>query len=115
MKIKSINGCINFDNGVQIFDYHDSDCCEDVFADFDALKDEVGIFEHDFNERIQIERVEDSGFRLEGFFVPCYNIQNGYYSDKLELNIRYSDTERDVIDITGCTLNGETRTELGLL
>lgn len=35
----------------------------------------------------------------EKFFVPCYNEQNGYYSDKLEL-ILHKNNETEKIDIT---------------
>jgi len=92
MKIKLINeNGIIFDNGMELNDFHDQDCCEHVYACWDSLKTEAGLMEHEFDEDLKIEGVENSGFRLDGFFVPCYNFQNGYYSSSLELIIKYSD------------------------
>lgn len=50
----------------------------------------------------KITKVKDSGIRInDKYFVPCYNRQNGYYSNQLE--IRYCDengiiTKTDVSD-----------------
>ena len=47
--------------------------------------------EHEFHEPLLFEPVKDYGFRLGNkeymVNVPCYNIQNGYYSD--DLTIKY--------------------------
>lgn len=40
-----------------------------------------------FNSLI-IEGVKDCGIRINGYFIPCYNEQNGYYSSNLELQIK---------------------------
>lgn len=65
--------------------HHEQDCCELVYADFNALDDTT------FDKNIDIEDVEieqvDNGFRINGYFVPCYNIQNGWYSSYLELRL----------------------------
>lgn len=40
MKIKEIKEeYILFDNGYKLEAYHEQDCCESVYADFDVLKD----------------------------------------------------------------------------
>lgn len=109
---------IEFDNGCVMEGCHYQDCCECVYADFDILKDynlstvtgkTINIYEIDFAEDIEnyIERVEGAGFNIvsrigEKFFVPCYNIQNGYYSDYLELIIQ-NNNKNIAINITGCT------------
>ena len=99
MKIKKIsNGYILFDDGTKIFDYHDQDCCENVYADFEQLKD-TDILEQEFKD-IEIEGVEGSGIRLNGYFIPCYNKQNGYYSSNLEIIIEYPDGKKVKKDIT---------------
>ena len=89
--------CYASDSKLKFSYYHDQDCCENVYADFGALNDtgfEKFIIEYINKERsryfdpsIDIEFVEDYGFRINGYGVPCYNSQNGYYNDNLELII----------------------------
>lgn len=55
----------------------------------------------DFKE-INIEKVPGSGFRLNGYFVACYNIQNGHYRSDLKLLITENNVTRE-IDIEDCT------------
>lgn len=74
-----------FDNGTILTAYHSQDCCEEVYADFNQLRD-TDILDHEFND-LTIEDVPDAGFRLEGYFIPCYNSQNGYYSDVLTVKV----------------------------
>ena len=96
MKIKQIweedcpfnpcgQGGILFDNNTGLIDYHSQDCCEHVYADFSNL--DSGILKHKF-ENIHLERTNE-GFRFgdtRKYFVPCYNEQNGYYSDNLKIS-----------------------------
>lgn len=99
MKILKITSeQIEFDDGTTITHHHEQDCCESVYADFESLKDQ-DIKEKDFKE-IKIEGVKGSGFRLNGYFIPCYNEQNGYYSDDLELVIKHPNGDRTIKDIT---------------
>ena len=80
--------------------YHEADCCEHVYADFESIprefvgKDgrERNIFYVDFEEDLDklIEEVEGQGFMLcakdgSKVLVNCYDIQNGYYSSNLEV------------------------------
>lgn len=94
MKISKITEYeIEFDNGKKIIFDHDQECCEINYADFeqlDSLARDV-----DFSEPLVFESC-DYGFRFGNppvnmFFVPCYSIQNGYYS--AELDIRYGGKE----------------------
>lgn len=113
MKITKIsNEMIKFDNDFELTYYHEQDCCESVYADFKILKaynlstvtgKKINIYNIDFEEDIKklIECVEGQGFNMvskigEKFFIPCYNEQNGYYSDNLELILN------QIIDITNC-------------
>ncbi|MCK9371112.1 hypothetical protein M0R04_14465 [Candidatus Dojkabacteria bacterium] len=99
MKIITINNeGIVFDNGTTIQNVHDQDCCESVYADWEQLKD-TGIMNREF-EKIDIKGVKDSGFILNGYFVPCYNNQNGYYGSDLGLTISYVDGKSEEIDIS---------------
>lgn len=88
MKILKITECsIEFDNGKEITFEHDQECCEINYADFeqlDSLARDV-----DFSEPLVFEEC-DYGFRfgnppINMFFVPCYSMQNGYYSSLLDI------------------------------
>ena len=98
MKIASITGeRITFDNGNFIEYYHEADCCEWNYADFEQLDDIAR--EYNFDEKLRFEAVENCGFRFgnkkQMFFVPCYSEQNGYYS--LEIEIYYCKENGDYI------------------
>lgn len=117
MKIKEIiEDYIVFDNGYELRAYHKQDCCENVYADFEILKDynvstktgkTIKIQEIDFEETLEqlIQGIDGQGFNMiskigEKFFVPCYNSQNGYYSSDLELILCKSENLREVLDIS---------------
>ncbi len=106
--IKISNTGLTFDDGTIVSHYHDQDCCESVYADWKSLKDQylIGNNSPDFSD-ITIEKVANSGFRLidsnkNGYFVPCYNYQNGYYSSNLSLTIERTNQKEEVIDISDC-------------
>ena len=73
-----------FDNGWKIISYHRQSCCENVWADFEALFD-TSFMSSDFDS-LEITSC-DYGFSINGYFVPCYDIQNGYYSNNLTISI----------------------------
>lgn len=123
MKITKIDEkTIKFDDGFsgKTLEWeHEQDCCEDVYADFSALKaynispktgEPLSIYDVDFEETILnlIVPVEDEGFSLvskkgEKFFVPCHNEQNGYYSDDLFLILTDAyDGDSERIDVSSC-------------
>ena len=92
------------DNEYELESYHEQDCCEHVYADFEVLKDynvstktgkTINIKDIDFEEHLEylIQGIENEGFNMiskigEKFFIPCYNSQNGYYSSELELILK---------------------------
>ena len=96
MKIKQIwtDGCpfnpcgqggILFNNNTGIVDYHEQDCCESVYADFSNLDSDI--MNHRF-KNIELKEAKE-GFCFgdtRKYFVPCYNEQNGYYSNYLEIH-----------------------------
>lgn len=91
MKIEKVNECgIYFDNGNYILDSHDVMYCEYNYADYEQLEELA--LETEFDEELIFEEVKREGFRFgnEGkmFFVPCYSVQNGYYSS--DVNILYN-------------------------
>lgn len=116
MKIKQIDeDKIVFDNNYELRYYHEQDCCESVYADFEMLKNynvsvktgkNINIKEIEFAETLEslVEGVPQAGFNIisitgEKFFVPCYNEQNGYYSSDLEL-ILVKDKTQEIMDIS---------------
>lgn len=113
MKIKKINEeYIEFDNGYKLEYYHDQDCCECVYADFEAIKNynvstitgkKTNIKDIDFCEDLKtlIIGVKEMGFNMvskigEKFFIPCYNQQNGFYGSDLKLIL----TKKEYLDIS---------------
>lgn len=72
---------ITFSDGSQITFWHYRDCCENNYADFSQLDDLAR--NHKFRGKILFESCE-GGFRFgdsrRKFFVPCYSVQNGYYT-----------------------------------
>ena len=87
MKIADITcEAIVFDNGKEITYTHYQDCCEKNYADFEQL-DDIALAT-DFDEDLIFE-VNDSGFRFGNpnkmFFVPCYSVQNGFYTKDIEI------------------------------
>lgn len=79
-------GGIEFNDGSVLIDLHEQDCCENVYADFSNLDSDI--MSYDFKGMIKIEKAKN-GFKFgdsrRWFFVPCYNVQNGYYSDTLDI------------------------------
>ena len=66
---------IKFNNGYILSQYHDQDCCEQVYADFELLKHynvstitgkTIHIKNIDFEENIEklIEGIENTGFNM---------------------------------------------------
>ena len=77
---------IIFRNGNTISFDHEQDCCEYNYADFKQLEPEA--FEYDFDEDLKFEAC-NYGFRFGDngrmFYIPCYSLQNGYYTDEVDI------------------------------
>jgi hypothetical protein len=85
---------------------HHQSCCEDVYADFSALEDtdfqqQMNKIKPTFEQVVSSIEKLDYGFRVMGYFIPCYNIQNGYYSNNLELQITENNKKFE-LDISDC-------------
>lgn len=84
-KVKYITeDAIHF-NGVMLEFFHDAECCENNFADLTALNDTT--FKEEEFKTLIVEACE-YGYRVNGYFVPCYSIQNGYYSDEVSCSLK---------------------------
>jgi len=93
-------------NDIDIDDFHSQDCCEQVYADFSALNDtgfenEMKRIKPTFEQVVASIEKLSYGFRVMGYFVPCYDIQNGYYSNNLEIRITEKG-KKFVIDVSDC-------------
>jgi len=117
MKLIEVNeGGLVFDDGSTLYSMHCQECCEEVYADFGGMQvvtrvegNSVNSMDLEFfgNLLDSIVPIEGLGFYIvtkEGvcILVSCYNIQNGYYSNKLEL-VYDSGNLRKTKDITNCT------------
>lgn len=100
VKVKSITSTgITFTDGTKLTDYHEQDCCESVYADWEKLKDTSITLEE--YESLHIWGKKEVGIILSrGYAVNCYNSQNGYYSSNLELIIKRPGEEEVTIDIS---------------
>lgn len=116
VKIKEVVDLIGFSDGIlftdgsTLTDYHDQDCCENVYADWDNVEDQLPI--DILFDGFSVEIVPDSGFNLLLYpnignkdiyirlFVPCYNSQNGYYSSNLDLIYNRNNAPEIVFDIS---------------
>lgn len=85
--------CIYFEDGtyLNIQDHHDNDCCEIVYADFSIMQYYTNIIGNIYTT-FSIYGIKDMGFVMkfgeyDKILIPCYNIQNGYYSSNLSLSI----------------------------
>lgn len=91
--IKIESEMITFDNGVQLYSNHDTDCCEHHYLKFDdlTLSDfeglEFNLSNDDFFKRIPGYGIELIPIHGHSVRVPGYGSNNGYYSDNLGLVI----------------------------
>lgn len=93
-------------NKVSIYTHHDQDCCEHVYGDFSIMKyHDAGLKGREI-QGLVIKGVEDMGFLLcfdcgysdnVKVFIPCYNYQNGYYSDDLSLVVDVDGVKTTVV------------------
>ena len=85
---------IRFNNDSLIYSEHEADCCEENYADFEQLDDEARNYK--FAENLVFEAVDGAGFRFGSggrmFFVPCYSMQNGWYSTNIVIRFYNADT-----------------------
>lgn len=90
---------IELSNGALITYDHYQDCCEQNYADFEAIADRIE--DAEFDEPIVFEKSGDHGFRFGNpgnmLYVPCYSIQNGYYSNAVDIYYR----GQEVVNTTG--------------
>lgn len=102
--VKAEEEYLEFSDGTTITSFHAANCCEYNYADFSQIDDLA--YEWDFENPLSFE-ICDCGFRFGNkdkmVFVPCYSVQNGYYSYCVE--IRYKEAngkEQLILDDVEC-------------
>ncbi len=96
-KVVSIcSGYIQFTNEVQLYSYHEKECCEEHYLSFTDLTmlDFEGL-KFDFSNDYFFKRIPGYGIELIPVFghsikIPGYSSNNGYYIDALDLVISNS-------------------------
>ena len=96
MKITSLStDRIDFDNGAKLHFYHETDCCEAVYADCENIQSlSPSNFHYDeveFNQPPNFFMEKGVGVVLVArtgmkYLISCYNQQNGYYSSDLSMS-----------------------------
>jgi len=99
---------IVFDDGLQIYSYHSSECCEEHYLSFKDLtiQDFEGL-EFDLTGDNFFNRVKGYGIELIPLHghpvrVPGYGSNNGYYSEQLSLCLDGIEGVDKCWDITDC-------------
>lgn len=105
--VKITDEGIEFDNGAELYYYHEQDCCENHYLSFRnlTLSDFEGL-EFDLTNDNFFNRIEDFGIELipvNGFpiRIPGYGSNNGYYSSNLSLKVKYLNKVKEY-NITEC-------------
>lgn len=69
------------------------------YADWSSLED-TGFFEDNITaENLKIESCE-YGFKINGYFVACYSVQNGYYTNVLTVTAKKDDKVISEVNLT---------------
>ena len=99
VKIEKItDDAIYFSNKGKLMHSYTQDCCEYNYADFESLNDTT-IFDEYF-DKLVFEVIEGIGFRLNGYLVNCYSIQNGYYSSWVDISYKEKDCEHYIFGLS---------------
>ena len=108
---------IIFTDGSTLQDHHIDDCCEMVYTEWLYNSDNYGknpfrkievYIEKGYGITLDMIAITEDGdiYKVDTMFFPCYNIQNGYYSDNLSLKFSHGNIAIEV-DITKSTTESE--------
>jgi hypothetical protein len=101
-------GAIEFENGIKLYSFHDTECCEAHELNLKDLPlDEFDGLEFDLTNDNFFKRIPDYGIELipvhgHSVKIAGHGYNNGYYSDQLELVIEQDGKEIKRYDITEC-------------
>lgn len=107
-KVVKICDGIIFEDGSDLSDHHEQDCCESHYLSYDglSLSDFEGM-EFDLSSDSFFERVPDYGIRLipvsgHPVSIPGYGYNNGYYTSNLSLILARPGEASKTFDISEC-------------
>jgi hypothetical protein len=106
--IKFDSASIEFENGVKLYSYHESDCYEShslslddlTMADFEGLKFDLS--NDNFFKRIEYYGIELIPINGHSVKIPGYGYNNGYYSTDLLLILSNDKDFKKEYDISEC-------------
>ena len=109
MKVVSVdNETIGFEDGTKLWSYHEQDCCESHWLDFEHLQlsDFEGL-EFDLSNDNFFEKIEGYGIALlpvngHPVRIAGYGSNNGYYTTNLTLVLQKGRATTREYDITEC-------------
>lgn len=107
-KVTGINRGIIFDDGSNLYDYHDQDCCENHYLSYaDITLSDFDGLDFDLSSDSFFERVPAYGIRLVAtngatVSIPGYGYNNGYYSSNLTLILSRPNEPDRKFNITEC-------------
>lgn len=109
MKVTNIyTDRIVFNDGMELFHYHPSECCENHYLDFDSLElSDFDGLEFDLLNDSFFERIEGYGIALiplngHPIRIAGYGENNGYYSSDIQLILNKDGKEIKNYDISEC-------------
>lgn len=82
-------GKIILNDKTEITFVHEQEECEIVYADLRVL--DYTSFAKDLSlkyDNLKIEIIEKYGFKINGYRIPCYNEQNGWCNDSIEVYLK---------------------------
>ena len=109
LKVTKIDSySLEFDNGIELYSTHETDCCEHHFlslsdltlADFEGL--EFDLTNDDFFERIEGYGIALKPINGHPVRIPGYGSNNGYYSPDLNLILTNNKDFTRTFDVTEC-------------
>ena len=106
--IKIYDDEIIFDNGYKLSSYHDQNCCEHHYLDFEHIdKDDYEKLKFDLSNDNFFTRIDGYGIQLNALNnfplrIPGYGSNNGYYSSNLSLVLIDTDGNYKNYDVSDC-------------
>lgn len=76
---------------------HYPDCCEINYADPTYIENKESPITQLHSNYFELELVDELGFRINTILIPCYSVQNGYYSNSIHIDIKVKDVRDHLI------------------
>ena len=102
------NSGIFFSNNILLGSWHDTDCCEEHYLDFQHITlEEFKGLKFDLSDDNFFKKIPDYGIELipingHSIKIPGYGYNNGYYGTNIKLVIINYDKLLNTYDVTEC-------------